>query len=85
MTHRVELAPPVCVVHVDLPPQIESMAGVDLDVSGRLVKVTGPEVLGVPLSFEARLPAAVDPDSSRAKFSRKKHTLTVTINLVGGA
>ena len=39
----------------------------------------------MPLSFEARLPAAVDPDSSRAKFSRKKHTLTVTINLARGA
>lgn len=59
-------------------PGLESMKGVDLDVTERHASFKFPSGAGLrPL--EVALPKAVLPASTRAKFSKKTHQITVTL------
>lgn len=62
-------------------PGLESMQGVDLDVTERRASLAFPTKVGLkPLQVE--LPAAVIPTSVRAKFSKKTHQITVKLPLL---
>lgn len=62
-------------------PGLESMQGVDLDVTETSASVVFPRHVGLkPLKVE--LPSQVIPSSVKAKFSKKNHKLTVTLPLL---
>lgn len=62
-------------------PGLESMKGVDLDVTDACASLAFPSSIGLrPLKVE--LPASVVPASVRAKFSKKTHQITVKLPLV---
>jgi len=62
-------------------PGLESMKGVDLDVTESCASLAFPNSVGLkPLQVE--LPAAVIPGSVKAKFSKKTHQLTVKLPLL---
>jgi len=62
-------------------PGLESMQGVDLDVTELCASLAFPSNVGLkPLKVE--LPAAVIPTSVRAKFSKKAHQITVKLPLL---
>lgn len=62
-------------------PGLESMKGVDLDVTESCASLVFPSAVGLkPLKVE--LPAAVVPSSVKAKFSKKSHQLTVKLPLL---
>lgn len=62
-------------------PGLESMKGVDLDVTEACASLAFPSNTGLrPLKVE--LPAEVVPGSVRAKFSKKNHQLTVKLPLL---
>jgi hypothetical protein len=63
-----------------------SLADVDLEVDGTLVRITLPTsallpaaAATAPLVVEAQLPAVVDSDTATAKFHRASHTLKVAL------
>eukprot|EP00931_Biecheleriopsis_adriatica_P087416 TRINITY_DN61895_c0_g1_i1.p1 TRINITY_DN61895_c0_g1~~TRINITY_DN61895_c0_g1_i1.p1 ORF type:complete len:540 (+),score=166.51 TRINITY_DN61895_c0_g1_i1:71-1690(+) len=59
-------------------PELESMKGVDLDVTERRASVAFPAAVGLkPLQVE--LPGAVIPTGVRAKFSKKTRQITVSL------
>lgn len=65
---------------VDIPG-LDSMKGVDLDVTESCASLDFPGNLGLrPLKVE--LPSAVVPSGVRAKFSKKTHQLTVKLPLL---
>merc|ERR1712139_511063 len=58
-------------------PGLESMKGVDLDVTDTCASLAFPSASGLkPLKVE---PAEVAPSNVRAKFSKKSHQLTVKL------
>lgn len=62
-------------------PGLESMKGVDLDVTESCAALVFPSSVGLkPLKVE--LPAEVNPSSVKAKFSKKTHQLTVKLPLL---
>lgn len=62
-------------------PGLESMQGVDLDVTESSTSLAFPSSVGLkPLKVE--LPAEVIPTSVKAKFSKKAHTITVKLPLL---
>jgi hypothetical protein len=62
-------------------PGLESMKGVDLDVTDTCASLAFPSASGLkPLKVE--LPAEVAPSNVRAKFSKKTHQLTVNLPLL---
>merc|ERR1712139_432382 len=62
-------------------PGMDSMKGVDLDVTESCASIDFPSNVGLrPLKVE--LPAAVVPGSVKAKFSKKTHQLTVKLPLL---
>lgn len=62
-------------------PGLESMKGVDLDVTESCASLAFPSSMGLkPLKVE--LPASVVPTSVRAKFSKKTHEITVKLPLL---
>ena len=79
LEHKIAVEAGALVVCVDLPPNMESMAGVDLDVSPRLLRLTTPAPHASLTTVD--LPHTVDADSTKAKFSKKRRTLTVTCTL----
>eukprot|EP00933_Yihiella_yeosuensis_P072827 TRINITY_DN81365_c0_g1_i1.p1 TRINITY_DN81365_c0_g1~~TRINITY_DN81365_c0_g1_i1.p1 ORF type:complete len:549 (+),score=133.68 TRINITY_DN81365_c0_g1_i1:149-1795(+) len=65
-------------------PELESMKGVDLDVTEKAASVIFPSSVGLkPLKVE--LPAAVVPSSVKAKFSKKTHQITVSLPTASAA
>jgi len=64
---------------ISMPDTVNSAADFDLDISEeRLVVRAVDAVVG-----DASMPCRVDPETTQAKFSRKTHILTVTIDAVG--
>jgi len=62
-------------------PGLESMQGVDLDVTETSASIIFPRHVGLkPLKVE--LPSQVIPTSVKAKFSKKNHQLTVKLPLL---
>jgi len=62
-------------------PGLESMQGVDLDITETCASLAFPSAVGLrPLKVE--LAAAVIPTNVRAKFSKKTHTITVKLPLL---
>lgn len=62
-------------------PGLESMKGVDLDVTESHASLAFPSSIGLrPLKIE--LPSAVVPTSVKAKFSKKTHQITVKLPLL---
>lgn len=62
-------------------PGLESMQGVDLDVTETCASIVFPHHVGLkPLKVE--LPSKVVPTSVKAKFSKKNHQLTVKLPLL---
>lgn len=64
-------------------PGLESMQGVNLDVTEQRAVLEFPQGIGLnPLRVE--LPTKVVPASVRAKFSKRKSEITVTMPVIGG-
>mmetsp|Transcript_42368 Transcript_42368/g.76037 ORF Transcript_42368/g.76037 Transcript_42368/m.76037 type:complete len:539 (+) Transcript_42368:54-1670(+) len=65
-------------------PELESMKGVDLDVTERKASVAFPGTAGLkPLQVE--LPSAVVPTGVKAKFSKKTHQITISLPAASAA
>uniref|UniRef100_A0A6T8M176 PIH1D1/2/3 CS-like domain-containing protein n=2 Tax=Hemiselmis andersenii TaxID=464988 RepID=A0A6T8M176_HEMAN len=59
---------------VSMPEEVEDMSMVDVEVSALKVEV---EVTGTKLALNLAWPKEVDADAAKAKFSKKKRTLTI--------
>eukprot|EP00283_Hemiselmis_rufescens_P004792 CAMPEP_0173425082 /NCGR_PEP_ID=MMETSP1357-20121228/4876_1 /TAXON_ID=77926 /ORGANISM="Hemiselmis rufescens, Strain PCC563" /LENGTH=249 /DNA_ID=CAMNT_0014388455 /DNA_START=166 /DNA_END=915 /DNA_ORIENTATION=+ len=59
---------------VSMPEEVEDMSAVDVEVSALKVEV---EVTGTKLALNLAWPKEVDADAAKAKFSKKKRTLTI--------
>jgi len=69
------------VIHV---PELDSMKGVDLDVTERRASVAFPGTAGLkPLQVE--LPSAVIPTGVKAKFSKKTRQITISLPAASAA
>ena len=72
------------VVEVALPASVCSLMGVELDVSATALVLTihacATESAGEapPPPLRVSLPRATDTEATRARFSRKKRSLTIT-------
>lgn len=65
-------------------PELESMRGVDLDITERRASLVFPASVSLkPLQVE--LPTAVVPTGVKAKFSKKTRTITVTLPAASAA
>ena len=63
-------------MRLELPASLVSMAGVDLDVAASTLRLSTPAPDASVTVVD--LGRAVDSDSAKAKFSKKRGTLTVT-------
>jgi len=62
-------------------PKLESMQGVDLDVTDRCASIAFPSSVGLS-PLKVQLPSSVIPASVKAKFSKKTHQITVKLPLL---
>jgi hypothetical protein len=77
LEHNATLSDTSVVIVVELTSNIKSMAQLSLDVYTK--QMTLHETESNSLLLKVALPEMVDPDKAKAKFSKKKNTLTVTI------
>jgi len=62
-------------------PKLESMQGVDLDVTDKCASIAFPSSVGLS-PLRVQLPSSVIPASVKAKFSKKTHQITVKLPLL---
>jgi hypothetical protein len=80
LEHNATLSDTSVVIVVELTSNIKSMAQLSLDVYTK--QITLHETASNSLLLKVALPEMVDPDKAKAKFSKKKNTLTVTITRI---